>query len=204
MTISEENFTKAVLNGVRHSMVTYEKWSGGWTVWYSGVESFVASEVARAIYRHGGLQVSMETSPIDISEESGGSRKRGRTEKALRRGGRVDVVVWTAKGEPIAAVEVKRSIRESIVDADTRRILSLLERHDKHRRGHLKFGAIAVPTWFSTFAEARAGLKMRERNLQKTHPKLKISIRYRMTRVQQEINGKRKYCVPVCLFMAKA
>jgi hypothetical protein len=142
--LTHTEFTAAVMRGAQKANSLAVAWSGGdITAQDQGAEYLLTVEIARELWRaqvkkdRSGY-VRLEMRPGDVLKD--GPSKRGKLERALRHGGRIDVVLFDPNYKPIGLVEVKlKSSDAAGLSKDAARISAMMRRMSK-----LRYGALAT------------------------------------------------------------
>lgn len=116
---------------------------GDWLCW--APEYFMTSHIAQALYNaQGSKYVTIENGAYSALSHAG-AVGRGRLHSDIRSGGRFDLLLWWAKGDPRAIIEVKNSVfNKTQYKSDLKRITSVLER--KRNESSIEFGIFAFYT----------------------------------------------------------
>ncbi len=105
-SISIENIAKAVIKGIQNAQKSYVNLTGGLWVW-QGPEYFITVKIAEAITKlKGSKYITLENSAKFALQDAGGIG-RGRLPVDIRSSGKMDILLWWAKDEPRAIIEVK-------------------------------------------------------------------------------------------------
>jgi hypothetical protein len=138
--ISQDQITKAILDGFNNAEKAYREWSGGWTLG-SSAEHVVYVFIAEAICKIPGSKIlKIEQSCKDVVEAACGSR-RGKLAESVRIKGHIDIVLSWANDKPRAIIEIKNNVYnyEGQCKPDIERIKALLNMRDTT----LSFGIFA-------------------------------------------------------------
>ncbi len=139
--ISRSKVVDECLNGVISAQEQYEEMSGGnWVCW--APEYFLTSCVAQSLSdMKGSKYITIENGAYDALDYAGAVGK-GRLHRDIRSSGRFDLLLWWAKGDPRAVIEVKnRVFNKTQYEADLKRITAVLKR--KKQESTMEFGAFA-------------------------------------------------------------
>jgi hypothetical protein len=147
--LTHYEFTNAVMRGIQRANRLTVEWSAGEvTAQDQGAEYLLTVEIARELRRvqvnkHGSGFVLLEARPQRILECS--SSKRGRPERALRLGGRIDVALFDQFYDPIGLVEVKRISGDGAgLAKDAARLAAIMRRIGRTAGGTIRYGALAT------------------------------------------------------------
>ncbi|EOX3117659.1 hypothetical protein ACPFMY_000498 [Vibrio cholerae] len=139
--ISKLAVVDACLEGVVSAQYEYCHMSGGdWVCW--APEYFITTSIAQYLHQaKGSKYVTMENGAYDALDYAGAVGK-GRLHGDIRSSGRFDLLLWWAKGDPRAVIEVKNSVfNKSQYESDLKRITGVLKR--KKLQSSIEFGAFA-------------------------------------------------------------
>ncbi|GLQ74060.1 hypothetical protein [Vibrio penaeicida] len=139
--VSKSAIVDVCLEGVISSQKQYEAMSGGdWVCW--APEYFITSCLAQSLNQMPGSKyVTIENGAYDALDYAGAVGK-GRLHGDIRSNGRFDLLLWWAKGDPRAVIEVKnRVLNKTQYEADLKRITAVLKR--KKLESTMEFGAFA-------------------------------------------------------------
>ncbi|MEI6893134.1 MAG: hypothetical protein V5789_00560 [Colwellia sp.] len=142
--ISKSSVVEECVNGVIAAQNQYCEISGGdWVCW--APEYFITSCIAQTLHSAKGSKfVTIENGAYDALEYAGAVGK-GRLHKDIRVGGRFDLLLWWAKGDPRAIIEVKnRVFNKTQYESDLKRITAVLNR--KRNDSTMEFGAFVFYT----------------------------------------------------------
>ena len=132
------------LDGVASAQNEYCNMSGGdWVCW--APEYFITTTIARCLHQaKGSKYVTIENGAYDALDYAGAVGK-GRLHGDIRSNGRFDLLLWWAKGDPRAVIEVKnRVFNKTQYQSDLKRITGVLKR--KKSQSSIEFGAFAFYT----------------------------------------------------------
>jgi len=132
------------LEGVVSAQKQYCDMSGGyWVCW--APEYFITTSIAQSLYKaKGSKYVTIENDVYDALNYAGAVGK-GRLHVDIRSGGRFDLLLWWAKGDPRAVIEVKnRVFNKTQYESDLKRITAVLKR--KKQESTMEFGAFVFYT----------------------------------------------------------
>ena len=153
--VAIKDIIDAVLEGYTEAQIIYEKMSGGDWLWQAP-EYFITATVAYKINDLPGRKYLTLEYGSAITIDEAGARGRGRLPKDIREKGKVDILLWWAKGVPRAIIEIKNQIysREQY-EKDIKRIKSFLKRNS--HESSLQFGIFAF--YESAFTGSRKTAK---------------------------------------------
>ncbi|MGF1836405.1 hypothetical protein [Photobacterium sanguinicancri] len=137
--ISKSVIVNECLDGVVSAQKQYEEMSGGdWVCW--APEYFITSCLAQSLNQmNGSKYVTIENGAYDALDYAGAVGK-GRLHRDIRSSGRFDLLLWWAKGDPRAVIEVKnRVFNKTQYESDLKRITAVLKR--KKQESSMEFGA---------------------------------------------------------------
>ncbi len=138
--ISKESIINAVLSGYVLAQKKYEKMSDGYWLW-EAPEYFVTTLIAEKLWNlEGSKYITLEHDATDILEEAG-AKGRGKVSNAIRKDGRVDILLWWASKKPRVIIEVKNKHSMVQYSKDIKRIKAFLER--KSDESSLQFGVFS-------------------------------------------------------------
>ena len=141
--VSISEIENALLEGVQDANRKYERWSRGWWLTDSGVESHMASTIAGKLHWVAGEMesVAMEMHFGDIKDWSNAKPDPPRlTEKA---GYRADIVMLARNWRPVCVIEVKRTWKKTTCFEDLERIRDLILECGREEGGSLSRGYLA-------------------------------------------------------------
>ncbi|UKA31044.1 hypothetical protein [Photobacterium damselae] len=134
---------------------------GDWVCW--APEYFITSCLAQSLNQiQGGKYVTIENRAYDafISANAVG---KGRLHGDIRSNGRFDLLLWKAKGDPTAVIEVKNRVCKKMqYEADLKRIIAVLKR--KRQDSTMEFGALAFYSATDDSPERTALEKLEQRS----------------------------------------
>jgi hypothetical protein len=140
-SISITKLTEATLNGINESMELYKKWSGG--EWLCNAPEYLMTvKIAENIANcEGDKLITMEDNVNYILDLSN-AIKQGRKPDALRKNGRIDIVIWNKNETPKIIIEVKNNVyRLNKIYKDINRTYNMLIRNKNNST--LEYGIIA-------------------------------------------------------------
>ena len=138
--IPKENIAKACVSGIKSAQKQYENMSGDWVYW--APEYFITSCIAQKLHQQkGNKYITIENSAYEALNEAG-AIGRGRLHRDIRSNGRFDIILWWAKGDPRAVIEIKnRVFNRTQYEPDLKRIMGVLSR--KSLKSSIQFGIFA-------------------------------------------------------------
>lgn len=153
--LTRENIVDAVMNGCIEANKEYEGMSGGLWIHDQGIENLLSSTIARSIHvaikaSNSRMMLTMETLLREVEECSTGARKPGPKEQEIRGTARADIVLWSARNEPRAVIEVKRKWLKAECLRDVDRIRIMIDRIGPDRGGALRFGILVIGLYSKT------------------------------------------------------
>jgi len=110
------------------------EWSNGYWICYAP-ESFIQYKIAQSLFKWDKkIFVTLEDTVRDILNFSH-SDCRGRPPRS-NASGRVDIIVWNKKEEPLYLIEVKKfSYINNVIDADVKRLKQLVKKENSIHDG---------------------------------------------------------------------
>ena len=145
------SFSRAVLEGIQHSNILYERWSKGWWITDSRVErcavSIIMGKMRESLPKQ--WHIISELSFGHIKEWSDRQRPPGRPFKNINDGNLCDIVILNVlNGRPICVIEVKRQWELASCFSDLERTRNIVleccpENNGSLRRGILTFLVIS-------------------------------------------------------------
>ncbi|MGR5240804.1 hypothetical protein ACPV36_07920 [Photobacterium damselae] len=160
--VSKSVIIERCVKGVVSAQNQYEAMSGGnWVCW--APEYFITSCLAQSLHQiQGGKYVTIESGAYDALDYAGAIGK-GKLHRDIRSNGRFDLLLWWAKGEPRAVIEVKNKVyTKTQYEADLRRITAVLKR--KKQDSTMEFGALAFYSATDDSPERTALEKLEQRS----------------------------------------
>ncbi len=142
---TEKQIVSAIFKGTRNANRKYEKWTDGWSLLDSGVESLIVCEIGDALNR---LQNENESLLLEVHfnwiRDWSGAQTRGRLPGAIRGGKRTDIALFNSKDQPVCVIEVKREWNKKTCMEDLDRIWEAISNFGFHQNGALRRGFLAV------------------------------------------------------------
>lgn len=140
-SISIKKLAEATLNGIDESMELYKKWSGGeWLC--NAPEYLITVKIAENIANYEGDELITMEDKVDYVLDLSEATEKGRKPNALRKNGRIDIVIWNKDETPRIIIEVKNNVyRLSKISKDIIRIYQMLKRNKNNST--LEYGIIA-------------------------------------------------------------
>jgi len=133
--------TNAILEGIKKAESDYQEWADGDWLWRAPeymLTVYVAKQIANLNYSK---YITLENSTKDAMEIAGANVKGGLHAK-IRANGRVDILLWWARGDPRAVIELKNSVYSyRKIKKDVDRISRMLK--TKSKESSLQFGTIS-------------------------------------------------------------
>lgn len=123
-------YESACVAAVKRAFKVHWEFTGGLPLTFAP-EAFIQGQIATELSKRN-LYVTLETKVYDTLTDAG-AEMRGRNMK--RAGGRIDLVTWWKNGTPRHIVEVKKLRHKEAVNADAKRIRSILRRGGSTRQG---------------------------------------------------------------------
>lgn len=161
--VSKLAVIEGCIQGVVSAQNQYEEMSGGdWVCW--APEYFITSCIAQSLNKiQGGKYVTIENGAYDALDYASAVGK-GRFHKDIRSNGRFDLLLWWAKGDPRAVIEVKNRVcKKTQYEADLKRIIAVLKR--KKHESTMEFGALVFYTSIDDSLARTALEKLEQRSL---------------------------------------
>ena len=141
----------ATLEGFSKAQEIYKDMSGGFWLWQAP-EYFITTSVANKIHELPGNKYLTLEYGSSTTIQDAGAKGKGKLPKDIREKGRVDILLWWARGNPRAIIEIKNQIYSKCqYEKDIKRIKSLLK-HNSHNSS-LQFGIFAF--YASDFSGSR-------------------------------------------------
>lgn len=114
--LTQKQIVSAISKGTRNANEKYKKWTGGWSLLDSGVESLIVSELADVLNC---LQSKKDSLLLEVQfnwiRDWAGARTRGRLPSAIKGGKRADIALFNSNGQPVCVIEVKRKWKKRLV-----------------------------------------------------------------------------------------
>lgn len=131
-----------LLDGMQLANRRYERWTDGWWITDVGVERYVVSTIVGTL-RDGLPRRLVPVSELSFAHIVWWSQRNprpGPPRANMNDGNRCDIVILSANGRPLHAIEVKRNWHENSCLLDLRRLRDLLLECGPTRNGSLKRG----------------------------------------------------------------
>lgn len=126
--ITKDELLKATLDGIIKAYKTYFKWSGEQWLW-NAPEYLLTVKIAENIANIDKSKFVTLEDNVKTTLAHAGAVGQGRTSSKLRGNGRFDIVVWWAKTDPRAVIEVKHRVyMYQNIEEDINRICHTLKR----------------------------------------------------------------------------
>ncbi len=143
--LTEKQIVSAIFEGTRNANKKYEKWTGGWSLLDSGVESLMVCEIGGALNRlQKGKERLLLEAQFDWIKDWTGAQTRGRIPGAIRGSKRTDIALFNSKDQPVCVIEVKRKWNKKTCMEDLDRIWESISRFGFKKKGALRRGFLAV------------------------------------------------------------
>ena len=143
--VTEEQIVSAIFEGTRNANKKYERWTGGWSLLDSGVESLMVCEIGDALNRR---QTEKESLLLEVQfdwiKDWAGAQTRGRIPGAIRGSKRTDIALFNSNDQPVCIIEVKRKWNKKTCMEDLDRIWEAISRFGFKKKGRLRRGFLAV------------------------------------------------------------
>ena len=138
--ISLIKFEEVIHKGIHEAEKDNYDWNTG-TCLLNAPEYLMTVYIARLLGKIDGAKyITLESNPEVALIDSGATRKKGPLPSAIRKDGRMDIMIWWGNDSPRAIIEVKRNVYSmSTIRSDIERIKGVLNRQDSS----FQFGAVA-------------------------------------------------------------
>ncbi|RLA75575.1 MAG: hypothetical protein DRG78_20515 [Epsilonproteobacteria bacterium] len=155
--------TKTILEGIKKAEYDYQEWSDGEWLWRAPeylLTVYVAKQLAKLKYNK---FITLENSTKDAMEIAD-ALGNGSLNSKIRKNGRVDILLWWAKGDPRAVIELKNSVYGyKKIEKDVHRVCHMLKKESK--KSTLQFGVISF--YMSRYYEIENPKKMMKIQIEK-------------------------------------
>ena len=155
--------SKTILDGMIKVEKDYRNWSGGDWLWRAPeylITVYVSKQLASVKVNK---YITLENSTKEAIEYAG-VRGTGNLHSDIRSNGRVDILLWWAKGDPRAVIEIKNDVYTYIkIKKDVNRICRMLKR--KSKKSSLEFGVISF--YMSRYYKSKNPKEMMDKQINK-------------------------------------
>ncbi|MDD3450519.1 hypothetical protein [Sulfurimonas sp.] len=139
--ITKDELINTTLDAIIDTHETYLEWSGNEWLW-NAPEYLLTVKIAEKIANIDKNKFVTLEDNVEKTLHSSNAKGTGRVPSKIRANGRFDIVVWWAKGDPRAIIEVKHRVYKfANIEEDVNRICETLNR--KSSESSIRCGLIA-------------------------------------------------------------
>ena len=154
--ITKKELIDTTLSAIIDSHKTYLKWSGNEWLW-NAPEYLLTVKIAEKLANINKNKFITLEDNVEKTLDRAGAKGQGKISSKIRANGRYDVVLWWAKGDPRAIIEVKHRVYKfANIEEDIIRIIETIKR--KSSESSIKYGMVAF--YMSNFYKNNAKNKL--------------------------------------------
>jgi hypothetical protein len=161
--ITKEKLVQTTISAIIETYNLYLKWSGNQWLW-NAPEYLLTVKIAESIVNIGKNNFVTLEDNVEKTLRVSNAKGKGRVSSKIRINGRFDIVIWWAKGDPRAIIEVKHRVYIfSSIEEDVNRVCETLKR--KSSESSIKCGLIAFYMDRGYMNDAKTKLKNQIENI---------------------------------------
>ncbi|MCT7579294.1 hypothetical protein [Aliarcobacter butzleri] len=139
--ITKKELIDTTLSAIIDSHETYLEWSGNEWLW-NAPEYLLTVKIAEKLANINKNKFITLEDNVKKTLDNAGSKGQGKISSKIRANGRFDIVLWWAKGDPRAIIEVKHRVYKfANIEEDIIRIIETIKR--KSSESSIKYGLVA-------------------------------------------------------------
>ena len=139
--ITKKELIDTTLLAIIDSHKTYLEWSGNEWLW-NAPEYLLTVKIAEKLANINKNKFITLEDNVEKTLDNAGAKGKGKISSKIRANGRFDIVLWWAKGDPRAIIEVKHRVYKfANIEEDIIRIIETIKR--KSSESSIKYGLVA-------------------------------------------------------------